>query len=147
MQIKNADAGDFDKAFEFICSLWTYNTYDKDEVRKVYTEILEDDNTFAFFIVDNCEYKGFCHGDYFNTFWMSGLTCYVSSLIVKSEDRNRGYGTVLMDHARHLALDRGCRAMILDSGMPRVNAHKFYENYGFEKSCYGFELILGDNPS
>ena len=34
------------------------------------------------------------------------------------------------------------KAITLDSGLPRVQAHGFYEHYGFEKSCYGFELAL-----
>ena len=46
------------------------------------------------------------------------------------------------DHVKKLAKARGCKAIILDSGMPRKAAHAFYERYGFEKSCYGFELFL-----
>ena len=73
---------------------------------------------------------------------MSGKTCYVSSLITKENERGKGYGTFLLDYAKKLAKEKECKAIILDSGLPRKNAHKFYEKYGFEKSCYGFELIL-----
>lgn len=142
MYIKNATLEDFDSAFHFIEQLWDYNTYDKAEVRNVYKEVLHDDNSFAFFIMEDNSYCGFCHGDYFNTFWMSGLTCYVSSIITAPEYRGKGYGIKLMDHAKKLAQEKQCKAMILDSGLPRDNAHHFYEKYGFEKSCYGFELIL-----
>ena len=95
-----------------------------------------------FSIEDDGTFHGFCHGDYFHTFWMSGLTCYVSSLITNEEDRGKGYGVNLLDHAKKLAKERGCKAITLDSGLPRVQAHGFYEHYGFEKSCYGFELAL-----
>ena len=95
-----------------------------------------------FSIEDDGTFHGFCHGDYFQTFWMSGLTCYVSSLITNEEDRGKGYGVNLLDHAKKLAKERGCKAITLDSGLPRVLAHGFYEHYGFEKSCYGFELAL-----
>ena len=95
-----------------------------------------------FSIEDDGTFHGFCHGDYFQTFWMSGLTCYVSSLITNEEDRGKGYGVNLLDHAKKLAKERGCKAITLDSGLPRVQAHGFYEYYGFEKSCYGFELAL-----
>jgi len=47
-----------------------------------------------------------------------------------------------VDHVKKLAKARGCKAIILDSGMPRKAAHTFYEKYGFEKSCYGFESFL-----
>lgn len=142
MDIKIADVNDFDIAFKFIEALWDYNKYNKTDVKKVYNEVINDNNSFAFFVVDEGQYKGFCHGDYFNTFWMSGKTCYVSSLITNEQDRGKGYGTFLLNYAKKIAKDNNCRAMILDSGLPRLNAHKFYEKYGFEKSCYGFELML-----
>lgn len=142
MEIKRAQKEDFDKAFDFIKALWSYNVYDRVEVYRVYNEVLADNNSFVFFLVDNGRYKGFCHGVYFNTFWMSGLTCYVSGIIVSEGERKKGYGKALMDCAKELAKERGCKAIILDSGFPRKEAHAFYEGYGFEKSCFGFELMI-----
>ena len=142
MEFKTAALEDFDVAFSYIERLWNYNTYVKEEVYDVYKKVISDQNAFAFFLIDNGSYAGFCHGCYFQTFWMSGLTCYVSSIITDDNVRGQGYGTALMDHARKLAESRGCRAMILDSGFPRTAAHEFYETYGFEKGCYGFEMIL-----
>ena len=142
MEIKNATMQDFDLAFDYIEKLWTYNTYDRDVIRKVYEEVLANDNDFAFFLFDNGEPKGFCHGTFFNTFWLSGQTCYVSSIISNQEDRGKGYGIKLMDHAKELATARGCHASVLDSGMPRKEAHRLYEIYGFEKCAYCFELKL-----
>ncbi len=141
--LKEAEINDFDAAFQYIEKLWSYNTYERDEIFKIYQKVLDDDKSFAFFAVDDQgNYHGFCHGDYFYTFWMSGLTCYISSLITNEEDRGKGYGKLLLNHARELAEAKECKALILDSGLPRSAAHGFYENYGFEKSCYGFELIL-----
>lgn len=142
MQFKTATMDDFDVAFQFIEQLWTYNIYDYNEVKEVYTRAITNSDVFVFFLIENGEYIGFCHGDYIDTFWMSGQTCYVSSIITKEEVRGKGYGVKLMDHAVELAKKRGCKAMILDSGFPRTRAHRFYEAYGFEKSCYGFEMKL-----
>ena len=109
----------------------------------MYEQVLADDASFVFFLLDDeGRYVGMCHGDYFETFWMCGLTCYVSSLIVDEHERGKGYGTMLLDYAVELARQRGCRAITLDSGLPRTAAHWFYERYGFERSCYGFELQL-----
>ena len=127
MEFKNATMADFDVAFDYIEKLWTYNTYDKE---------------VAFFLMDGDQYHGFCHGAYFNTFWLSGMTCYVSSIITNEDERGQGNGVKLMDHAKELAKARGCKALVLDSGMPRTQAHRFYEIYGFEKSCYGFDYYL-----
>lgn len=142
MEIRKAAAEDFDIVFDFIEKLWTYNTYDREEIRKVYMDVINDERSFAFLLWDEGICRGMCHGDYFNTFWMSGLTCYVSSLITREEDRGNGYGVALLDHAKKLAKQRGCKAVTLDSGLPRTGAHGFYEHYGFEKSCYGFELTI-----
>lgn len=104
---------------------------------------IDNPDTFAFFLIDeHGEYQGFCHGDYFDTFWMCGKTCYISSLIVREAQRGKGYGMQLMDHAKKKAEEKGCKAIILDSGLPREKAHAFYEHYGFEKGCYGFDLSL-----
>lgn len=142
MEFKTAAMEDFSIAFAFIEKLWAYNIYDYDEVKEVYKRVIEEPNAFAFFLVENGVYQGFCHGDYIDTFWMAGMTCYVSSIITREEVRGQGYGIRLMDHAKELAKERGCKAVILDSGFPRTKAHSFYETYGFEKSCYGFELKL-----
>ena len=157
MEFKTATMADFDVAFDYIEKLWTYNTYDKEVIRKVYADVLADENSFAFFLMDGDTYHGFCHGAYFNAFWLSGIdsdapvselfwlsgmTCYVSSIITNEDERGKGCGVKLMDHAKELAKARGCKALVLDSGMPRTQAHRFYEIYGFEKSCYGFDYYL-----
>lgn len=142
MEFKTASLEDFDIVFGYIEQLWSYNTYDKAKIFEVYKRVIESPDTFAFLLISDGDSKGFCHGDYFDTFWMSGLTCYVSSLITNADEREKGYGTALLNHAKELAIKRGCNAIILDSGFQREKAHSFYEHYGFEKSCYGFELPL-----
>lgn len=143
MYMKKAEMTDFDIAFDYIEKLWTYNKYEKEITREVYEEVLGDPNSFAFFIMDDAGgYHGFCHGVYFNTFWMTGMTCYVSSIITNENERGEGHGIKLMDYAVELAKKKGCKALVLDSGMPRIEAHRFYEKYGFEKGCYGFDLML-----
>lgn len=142
MTFKTASIDDFDIAFNFCKQLWTNNNFDRSQILNVYQEVINDPESFAFFIVDNGEYKGFCHGNYFNTFWMSGLSCYVSSLVTDKNERRKGYGRMLMDHAKELAKEKGCKALFLLSGFQRTDAHAFYEAYGFEKGSYGFDLPL-----
>lgn len=143
MKIKAATLDDFTHAFDFIEKLWDYNVYEYEKTKKVYNDILTDPNSFVFFLLnEENKYCGFCHGSFFNTFWMSGLTCYLSSIITEEKYRGIGYGKLMLDHVKELAAAKDCKAIILDSGMPRKSAHGFYEKYGFEKSCYGFELFL-----
>lgn len=145
MHIKNAEQKEFDIAFDYIERLWTYNTYDRDEMKKVYEDVLANENSFVFFLVDEeGGYHGFCHGDFFDTFWMSGMSCYLSTIITNEEERGRGYGTMMMEHVEKLARERGCKAIFLESATARAMAHSFYEKYGFDKSCYGFDLVFKD---
>lgn len=142
MIIKNATMEDFDIVFDYIQMLWTYNTYDRETIQKVYREVLENDDDFMFLIFAGEKSMGFCHGTFFNTFWLSGQTCYVSSIFTVPEARGKGYGRKLMDHAQKLARERGCAAIVLDSGIPRKEAHRFYELYGFDKCAHCYQLKL-----
>ena len=141
--MKDATLEDFDIAFTYIEKLWDYNTYDFNSTKHVYEQVMQDKNSFAFFATEeDGSHHGFCHGDFFQTFWMSGLTCYVSSLISNEKDRGKGYGVGMLNYVKKLASERDCKAIILDSGLTRVQAHGFYEHFGFKKSCYGFELKM-----
>lgn len=144
MEIRNAVAEDFDVVFDYIEKLWTYNDYNRDTIKEVYDRVLANPNDFAYLLFDEGKPVGFCHGKFFDTFWLSGTTCYVSSIISDPNARKKGYGRALMDHAKILAKERHCSAIVLDSGMPRTDAHGFYEHYGFEKCAYCFELALHD---
>ena len=141
MVIRRANKEDFSILFDYIEKLWAYNQYDKSRVKALFEEIVNDRNSFVFLLEDaGC--KGFIHGCLMNTFWMSGKTCYISSLFVEESEREKGYGGNLLQHVKKYASECNCKALILDSGFPREEAHRFYENLGFEKSCYGFEMIL-----
>lgn len=142
MEFKPALASDFDEAFYYIKNLWYYNDYDKTETKKLYLKTLSDENNYMFFGVENEEYHGFCHTIFFNTFWLSGLTCYISAIITNENERRKGYGTQILDEVKRIAKKKKCKGIILDSGIPRKEAHKFYETQGFERSCYGFDYIL-----
>lgn len=140
--IRNVTTDDFETVFDYVKKLWDYNTYSREDVRAVFDKVLADPHAFMFLLEDGGKIRGWCHGDFFQTFWMSGKTCYISSLFTNKEDRGKGYGRALVDHAVRMAKEQGCKAIILDSGLPRKEAHRFYEKYGFERSCYGFELVL-----
>lgn len=142
MKFKRALASDFDAAFYYIKNLWHYNDYDEAETEKLYLKMLLDESNFMFFGVENEECHGFCHIIFFNTFWLSGLTCYISAIITNENERRKGYGTQMLEEVKKIAREKGCKGIILDSGIPRKEAHKFYEAQGFERSCYGFDYLL-----
>lgn len=142
MTIRDMTQSDFPAVFGFIEKLWDYNTYDAEEVHVIYDRILADENSFAYVALAGDTPIGFAEGTVFDTFWLNGPTCYLSGIFVEESMRGSGYGKALMDRVHDMAKERGCRGIVLDSGLPRTGAHAFYERYGFDKSCYGFELVF-----
>ena len=119
---------DFDAAFDFIEKLWSYNTYDKDEIKDIYRQVIDDPACSVFFAVENGQYRGFCHCAFFHTFWLSGMTCYLSGIITVEDVRGKGYGVAIMDEVKRQAAERGCKGIVLDSGMREQRPTLFTKN-------------------
>ena len=142
ISIMRATEADFPSVFPLIQALWSYNTYDETKTRAVYSQIVASENSFAFVARKGEQIVAFCHGDFFNTLWMCGLTCYLSGIITVEQERGQGIGKAMLDKVKAITQARGGKAIILESGLSRTVAHRFYEHHGFEKSCYGFECVL-----
>ena len=56
----------------------------------------------------------------------SGRTLYVDDLITREADRSTGLGGQLFDWLVEEARREECKALTLDSGVQRVDAHRFY---------------------
>lgn len=140
--VRAATKADFAEVFPLIQALWNYNSYDEEATRAVFEQIVSASETFAFVAVCNGRIAGFCHGDFFNTLWMCGKTCYLSGIITAERMRGRGVGSAMLAAVKAVARERGAKAIILESGMSRTTAHRFYESHGFEKSCFGFECAV-----
>jgi GNAT superfamily N-acetyltransferase len=57
---------------------------------------------------------------------VAGRKLYVDDLITASGGRSRGVGRALLAELRERALAAGCSAIDLDSGVHRIDAHRFY---------------------
>jgi len=68
---------------------------------------------------------------------------FVYDLITKSSERSKGYGEELLAHIQHYAKENGCGVVALESGLFRVDAHRFYETkMGYEKIAYSYKKEL-----
>lgn len=65
-----------------------------------------------------------------NTF--AGIYMYIDDLVTDETQRSSGVGRAVLRRCEDIARELGCTMMILDSGTPRVEAHRFYfrERYG-----------------
>jgi len=78
----------------------------------------------------------------FSTNLFYGYNLYVDDLVTAESERSRGYGKELLAWLCALAVEKGCRAFHLDSGVQRKRAHEFYLREGLELSSYHFSVRL-----
>ena len=65
----------------------------------------------------------------------------VTALVVDATTRGCGIGRALMAAAERWAAERGCVLLEVTSNQRRVDAHKFYEGLGFERTSYRFARV------
>ena len=74
--------------------------------------------------------------------FQGGKRATVESVRVDQKYRNLGIGRKLMQYAIERAQAAGCISMQLTTNAERTDAHRFYENLGFEGSHLGMKLKL-----
>ena len=83
-----------------------------------------------------------CAGYRFSNNLFYGRNLYVDDLVTAGSERSRGHGRELLAWLRSLAVESGCQAFHLDSGVQRKRAHQFYLREGLELSSYHFSVRL-----
>jgi GNAT superfamily N-acetyltransferase len=71
-----------------------------------------------------------------------GQRAWVNELAVHPDRRSEGIGKQLLDAARSWARKQGATHLALDSGLMRVDAHRFYrrDNPSWESASFGWLL-------
>jgi len=67
-----------------------------------------------------------------------GRFLYVDDLVTLPIHRSKGYGASLLSWLRDYAAKERCLQLHLDSGIQRVEAHRFYEREGMARAGYHF---------
>jgi GNAT superfamily N-acetyltransferase len=67
-----------------------------------------------------------------------GQRCWVEDLAVDPRRRSRGVGSALLRAVKDWAHGGGATHLELDSGLARVDAHRFYEREGATRQSYTF---------
>ncbi len=71
-----------------------------------------------------------------------GRFLYVDDLITGSEQRSKGYGKLLLEWLVQQAKSHQCCQLHLDSGVQRLDAHRFYEVQEMAKTGYHYAIEL-----
>lgn len=85
--------------------------------------------TYAILVMDNLGHCG-------------AKSAVVEDVVVDSEFRGHGIGKAMMQDAAAIARTRRCYKIVLNSNRHRLDAHRFYENIGYERHGHSFFLPL-----
>jgi GNAT superfamily N-acetyltransferase len=69
-----------------------------------------------------------------------GTVLYVDDLVTAPEHRSKGYGGRLLKWLLDEAKRQNCAYLELDSGVKRLDAHRFYERNGLQKAAFHFSI-------
>lgn len=69
-----------------------------------------------------------------------GRHLYVDDLVTADDRRSRGAGAAMIAWLKDFARAQGCRELHLDSGLHRVDAHRFYDREGFTRASLHFSM-------
>jgi GNAT superfamily N-acetyltransferase len=71
-----------------------------------------------------------------------GRFLYVDDLVTRPDRRSAGHGRTLLAWLHTVARREACAELHLDSGVQRVDAHRFYAREGMELSSYHYRTRL-----
>jgi GNAT superfamily N-acetyltransferase len=73
---------------------------------------------------------------------VAGRKLYIDDLVTAASDRSRGVGGALLAELTQRARRAGCRAIDLDSGLHRSDAHRFYLRERMPITSFHFARLL-----
>ena len=76
----------------------------------------------------------------------TGLTLYVDDLVTDDAHRSSGYGKHLLDWLIEEAKRHACNFLTLDSGLKRLDAHRFYRRHGLQDMAIHFAIPTDGGP-
>ena len=113
---------------------------------EVWEKIEENPGICYFGAVDGGRVVSSCYAVYIPNLTRGNRgICFIENVITDKEYRNRGLASRIIDMAVAFAKERHCYKVILQSGMARTEAHRFYESKGFNgTSKKAFDMRLED---
>ena len=138
MVIRNAMEEDYESVFHLLVQLFPGLSLVREEQRYAFQNTLNAANEYGLCAVNGDEIVGYCVYTTMNSYLYCGFVFYITVLVVDKKYRRQGIGRALIESVKQIAVEKGIKAIELDSGFHRTEAHLFYENLGFEKECYFF---------
>ena len=101
-------------------------------------EMLKRGNYQIFVACDGDKVVGYIGCVSYLAFELENEGMKIIALAVSKEYRRKGIGTKLLKTAEQWAKENNIEVILLNSGLPREDAHAFYESQEYFKKSYGF---------
>lgn len=141
MEIRKIKLEDLDSVFELLNELYE-NKIEYSKFAQKYKESLEDSSFYGIVAIEENKVVGVLISRVINRLAKKKNILFIDDLIVNEKCRNTGIGKLLIQTATTYAISKDCGALELTSMIQNINAHRFYENNGFEKRQYKFKKHL-----
>ncbi|MBR6879662.1 MAG: GNAT family N-acetyltransferase [Clostridiales bacterium] len=115
-----------------------------EQSESVWKEIEDSDNIRYFGAVDDGKVVSTCYAVYIPNLTRGNRgICFIENVVTDRQYRGRGLASGVIDMAVAFAKERNCYKVILQSGISRTDAHRFYEHKGFNgTSKRAFDMRL-----
>ena len=141
MEIRKTKLEDLDSVFELLDELYE-NKIEYSKFTQKYKDSLEDSSFYGIVAIENNKVVGVLISRVINRLAKKKNILFIDDLIVNEKCRNIGIGKLLIQTATAYAISKDCGALELTSMIQNINAHRFYENNGFEKRQYKSKKTL-----
>ena len=108
------------------------------EMRRRLQRIGADAQYVNLVALDHAKIVGFLGMSFGVYYEYNGTYARIAALSVAPDMQGKGIGTGLVAAAESIARSRGALTCIVNSGIQRTEAHKFYEKCGFSWRSRGF---------
>ena len=115
-----------------------------EQSKKGWDEVEDNSNIQYFGAIDDGKVVSTCYAVYIpNLTRGSRGICFIENVVTDKDYRKRGLASKVIDMAIAFAKEHHCYKAILQSGMARTEAHRLYENKGFDgTSKKAFDMRL-----
>jgi GNAT superfamily N-acetyltransferase len=116
--------------------------WDPDRAGRVLSDAIAAPESVVLVAEEDEQMIGFCTAYMTVESIRFGRRCWVEELVVEPERRSDGIGARLLGEARGWAAERKATHLKLDSGIARLDAHRFYEQEGATWKSYSYSWLL-----
>jgi PhnO protein len=141
IEITFAIKEDFNEVKQLFHQLWPEVQLDEGRIKNIFEDDLSTNSRMYIVAKMNGKFVGLCTL-FFRNDLRYGKVALIDELVVDENSRGNGIGTKLLEKATEIARSSNCYRLELHSNIKRIEAHKFYEANGFEKSSYYFKKKL-----